>query len=152
MNHSELITENLIELNVHAETKEEALKKVAMTAFHAGRVENADSFLHGLLERENTSTTGFGGGIAIPHAKIDEVVKPTITVLKLKEAVDWNAMDDKPVQLLIALAVPTEQEGTLHLKLLAKLSENLMEEEFTASLLSAHTESEIYQTITTIFN
>ncbi|WP_188455845.1 PTS sugar transporter subunit IIA [Virgibacillus oceani] len=151
MNNSELINESLIALNVRAKTKDEALKKVANIAFNAGRVKSAKNYLDGLMERENTSTTGFGGGIAIPHAKIDEVLKPTITVIKLKEAVEWKAMDDKPVQLLIALAIPTKQEGTLHLKLLAKLSENLMEEEFTDSLLSANTENEIYQTITSIF-
>ncbi|GGB54646.1 PTS mannose transporter subunit IIAB [Virgibacillus dakarensis] len=152
MNYSELINEHLIDLNVKAKTKEDALREVANIAFNAGRVESAEAYLNGMMERENTSTTGFGGRIAIPHAKIDEVIKPTISVVKLEEAVDWQAMDDRPVQLLIALAVPTKQEGTVHLQLLAKLSENLMEDEFTGALLSADTENEIYQTITSIFN
>jgi fructose-specific phosphotransferase system IIA component len=151
MNKSELINESLIELNVHAQTKNEALKQVANIAFNAGRVKNEKSYLHGMLEREKTSTTGFGGGIAIPHAKIDEVFKPTISVIKLKEAVEWKAMDDKPVQLLIALSIPKKQEGTVHLKLLAKLSENLMEEDFVDSLHAANSKEEILHTITSIF-
>ncbi|WP_373893791.1 PTS sugar transporter subunit IIA [Virgibacillus sp. CBA3643] len=151
MNSSEIINEDFIELNVRARSKEDALREVAKVAFHAGRVKDIASYHNGLLEREDTSTTGFGGGIAIPHAKINDVLKPSVFVVKLEEPVEWNAMDDKPVQLLIALAVPTEQEGTQHLKLLAKLSENLMEEDFTDSLLFAKTEQEIYTVIKNIF-
>lgn len=151
MNSSELINTKLIKLNVHAKSKKEALREVAKVAFQAGRVKDIDSYHNGLLEREHTSTTGFGGGIAIPHAKIAEVLKPSIFVVKLEEPVEWNAIDDKPVQILIALAVPTEQEGTLHLKLLARLSENLMEEDFKDSLLSAKTEEELCTTIKNIF-
>ncbi|MBA4603787.1 PTS sugar transporter subunit IIA [Thermoactinomyces mirandus] len=151
MYHREIINESLIKLNFHANTKEDVLKEIADIAFNAKRVESAEAYFNGMLERERTSTTGFGGGIAIPHAKIDAILKPTISVIKLREAVDWEAMDDKPVQLIIALAVPANQEGTLHLQLLAKLSENLMEEKFTGSLLSAKTKNEIYQIITSIF-
>ncbi|PAV28314.1 hypothetical protein CIL05_16895 [Virgibacillus profundi] len=151
MNNSQLINKSLIELNVHAQTKNEALREVANIAYNAGRLESGESYLNGMLERENTSTTGFGGGVAIPHAKVDGVLEPTISVIKLKQAVEWNAMDDKPVQLLIALAVPKKQEGTVHLKLLAKLSENLMEEDFVDSLQSANTKEEILKTITSIF-
>lgn len=82
---------------------------------------------------------------------MEEVVQPAICVITLKDAIDWKAMDDKPVQLLIALAVPTEHEGSFHLKLLATLSENLMEDHFVQSLLSARTKHEILTTITGIF-
>lgn len=151
MNKSELINDSLVELNVEARSKEEALKKVADLVLKAGCVKSAETYYHGMMEREKNSTTGFGSGIAIPHAKMEEVLKPAICVITLKDAVDWKAMDDKPVHLLIALAVPTEHEGSLHLKLLATLSENLMEEHFVHSLLSAKTKHEILSTITDIF-
>ncbi len=151
MTNREVIDESLIKLSVHAKTKEDVLKEIAKIAFNAKRVDSAEAYLNGMLERESKSTTGFGSGIAIPHAKIDAILKPAISVIKLKEAVEWEAMDGKPVQLVIALAVPANQEGTLHLQLLAKLSENLMEERFTCSLLSAKTKNEIYQIITGMF-
>ncbi|AOF48304.1 MAG: PTS sugar transporter subunit IIA [Tetragenococcus koreensis] len=150
MDNSELINDNLIELNVDAHSKKEALKKIAELVFKAGRVESATAYCNGMMEREATSTTGFGGGIAIPHAKLDEVIKPTISVIKLDKAVEWEAMDNEPVYFLIALAVPKKQEGNFHLKLLARLSENLMEESFVQSLLSARTKSEISKIITEI--
>lgn len=151
MKTSELIDEKTVKLNVHVHTKEEALKEVAKVASEAGRVKNINSFYRGLIEREKQSTTGFGGGVAIPHAKIDDVIKPSIIVIKLAEPVEWGAMDDNPVQLLIALGIPTKYKDTLHLKLLAKLSENLMEEEFIHSLLSAKTEVEICMKVNSIF-
>ncbi|MEK4298201.1 PTS sugar transporter subunit IIA [Oceanobacillus sp. FSL W8-0428] len=151
MNKSELINDSLIELNVEAQSKEEALKKVADLVLKAGCVKSAAAYYHGMMEREKNSTTGFGSGIAIPHAKMEEVVQPAICVITLKDAIDWKAMDNKPVQLLIALAVPTEHEGSFHLKLLATLSENLMEDHFVQSLLSARTKHEILTTITGIF-
>lgn len=151
MNKSELINDSLIELNVEAQSKEEALKKVADLVLKAGCVKSAAAYYHGMMEREKNSTTGFGSGIAIPHAKMEEVVQPAICVITLKDAIDWKAMDDKPVQLLIALAVPTEHEGSFHLKLLATLSENLMEDHFVQSLLSARTKHEILTIIKGIF-
>lgn len=147
MNTSELINDRLVELHVDVQSKEEALQKVANLVFKAGCVESAEAYYKGMMERESTSTTGFGNGIAIPHAKINEVLRPAISVIKLEEAVEWKAMDDKPVQLLIALAVPTKYEGNFHLKLLARLSENLMEDDFINSLLSANTKNEILKTI-----
>jgi len=147
MNYTELINEKLIQVNINAESKRDALRKIAELAFGAGRITDVNSYYEGLLEREKESTTGFGSGIAIPHAKIDEVVKPSICVAKLNKPVEWQSLDDKPVKLILALAVPTQQEGTLHLQLLAKLSENLMEEDFVYALLSAQSKKELYYTI-----
>lgn len=151
MNIANLINESLIELKNKASSKEEALKEVARLVYQAGRVQDKDSYFDGLLDREKAATTGFGGAIAIPHAKIDEVIKPTIAVIKLDQPVDWNAMDDQPVNFIIALAVPTYEEGKLHLQLLASLAEQLMEEEFKEALLSANTKQEIYSIIKNIF-
>lgn len=151
MDIADLINENLIELEHKASSKEEVLREVANVVYQAGRVKDRESYFYGLLEREKSATTGFGGEIAIPHAKIDEVIKPTITVIKLDSPVDWDAMDNNPVRLIIALAVPTHEEGNLHLKLLAALSEQLMEEDFKEALLTANTKLEIYNTIKSVF-
>lgn len=151
MDIADLTNENLIELELKVSSKEDVLKEVARIVYQAGRVQNEESYFYGLLDREKSSTTGFGGAIAIPHAKIAEVIKPTIAVIKLYHPVDWNAMDDKPVKLIIALAVPTQEEGNLHLKMLASLSEQLMEEDFKEALLTANTKLEIYNTIKKVF-
>lgn len=151
MDIADLINENLIELGHKSSSKEEVLREVAEIVYQSGRVQDRESYFYGLLEREKSATTGFGGAIAIPHAKIEEVIKPTIAVIKLDNPVDWDAMDNNPVRLIIALAVPVQEEGNLHLKLLAALSEQLMEEDFKEALLTANTKLDIYNTIKNIF-
>ncbi|MFB1051288.1 PTS sugar transporter subunit IIA [Paraliobacillus sp. JSM ZJ581] len=151
MNATDLINKELIEFDVQAETKAKALGEIARIAYEAGRVQDQQSYFRGLMEREKEFTTGFGDGIAIPHAKLDEVNEPTICIIKLSNPIDWDAMDDQPVQLVIAMAVPTQNEGKLHLKLLATLSEQLMEDDFKEALLSACTKDEIYQVVSKIF-
>ncbi|ASN04296.1 PTS sugar transporter subunit IIA [Virgibacillus necropolis] len=151
MTEIDIINEDLIELNNCAPSKRDVLEDVARMVYQEGRVRDKEGYLNGLLEREANSTTGFGDGIAIPHAKIDGVIKPTIAVIKLKNPVEWEAMDNKPVKLIISLAVPSNQKGTLHLKLLANLSEHLMEDDFKRKLILADTKREIYKIITSIF-
>lgn len=88
----------------------------------------------------------------MPHAKSNVVTEPTIAIMKLNQPIEWNSLDGQPVQLVIALAVPIEHEGNLYLKILAKLSEMLMEEEFKDELLNASSREEIYQIIANAIN
>ena len=147
-----LITKELIDFNVPAATKEEVLRKISAHLYKAGRVSDEEAYFQALINRENATTTGFGRGIAIPHAKIKEVTVPTISVLKLNTPVEWNSLDDKPVNIVIALAVPSNAKGTIHLQLLAKLSEELMEDDFVEKLHKAVSKDEIYQYITNVFH
>ena len=84
------------------------------------RVKSADKLVADYEEREKESTTGFGNGIAIPHAKSDNVNQATILFARGVNDVDWDSLDGKPVNTWISLLVPTS-EGSVHLKLLAKL-------------------------------
>lgn len=151
MSNKDLINENLIKLNIKTSTKEETLKIISEIMYKEDRVSSAEAYYQGMLERERTSTTGFGDGIAIPHAKIEEVLKPSISVIKLMDSVEWESLDNKPVKLIVALAVPDEEEDTTHLRLLARLSENLMEEDFVDSLLDTDTSEGFKDLIKNIF-
>ena len=83
--------------------------------------------------RENESSTGFGGGIAIPHAKSTSVSNAAVLFVKLKKPINWVAIDDKPVDTVISLLVP-QGENSTHLKLLSSLSRKLVHEEFVQVL------------------
>lgn len=151
MSNKDLINEKLIKLNIEANTKKEALKIISDIMYKEKRVSSAEAYYQGMLNREEVSTTGFGDGIAIPHAKIKEVTKPSISVIKLTNSIEWKSLDDQPVELIIALAVPEEEGDTTHLQLLAKLSENLMEEDFVESLLDTNTNEGFNDLIKNIF-
>lgn len=142
-----ILKKEYIFLSLEGKTKEEVLKEIAKKALEVNVVSSADEYFEGLLERENEVTTGFGNGIAIPHARVDAVLKPALLVAKLNNKIDWKALDDNPVELILTIAMPSTNEGNLHLKILAELSRKLMHEEFVNKLLSSATENDLYNVL-----
>jgi PTS system nitrogen regulatory IIA component len=77
-----------------------------------------------LLERESLGPTGFGKGVALPHARLPGLTEVQGTFIKLDRPVDFDAVDRQPVDLIFALFAP-EEAGTEHLKALALVSRTL---------------------------
>jgi len=100
-----------------------------------------------LLERERLGTTGVGDGVAIPHGRIEEVSTIRGLFLRLKEPVDFDAVDGQPVDLLFLLLAPA-QAGADHLKALSKISRLLRNREICEKLRGARTSDAIYALIT----
>lgn len=140
-----VLNKKYIMLDVLAKDKVEVLRKIADFAFEQGVVDDADAYYNGLLARENEVTTGFGEGIAIPHARIKEVNKGALFVMKLRKEVEWEALDDLPVQMVLAIAMPENDNANSHLKLLASLSRKLMHKEFVDKLLASNNIAEVYE-------
>ncbi len=97
----------------------------------------------GLVERERLGPTGFGGGTAIPHCKIDTVQQPVGIFLRLEKAVDYDAVDDEPVDLVFALISPT-RDGSAHLRALAEVSRMFRNEKFCKHLRGAAGDGAIF--------
>jgi nitrogen PTS system EIIA component len=97
---------------------------------------NADAILDGLDERERLGSTGFGGGTAIPHCKINEIFKPVGVFLRLDKAMDYGSVDERPVDLIFALISPT-QDGAAHLRALAEVSRMFRDEKSCKQLRGA---------------
>jgi PTS system nitrogen regulatory IIA component len=74
-----------------------------------------------LLERERLGSTGLGHGIALPHARMKEVIEPLGAFVQLREGVSFDAIDDQPVDLAFALLVP-QSANEVHLQLLSQLA------------------------------
>lgn len=89
-----------------------------------------------LNARERLGTTGLGQGVAIPHGRCAAVEKATGVFFRLKEAIDFDAPDGKPVSLVFVLLVPEQATGE-HLELLAHLAERFSEKEIRESLSTA---------------
>ncbi len=136
MDIKDMITTNMVEFNVDLHNQKEVLEKITDILIKENRINNKEKVLKGYMKRESECTTGIGFGLAIPHCKVEGVLKPTITFLKLKNQVEWYSLDEKPVNVVIGLAIPKKDEGTLHLEILACLASSLMEEDFKNSLLS----------------
>lgn len=97
---------------------------------------SADQIVDVLMEREKLSSTGFGGGIAIPHGKLDELTQVRAFLAILHEPVEYDAIDDLPVDIVVVILSPRDA-GTEHLKALAKASRLLRDRELLAKLRGA---------------
>lgn len=96
-----------------------------------------------LSEREKLGSTGFGGGIAIPHGKIPELAGVRGLFVRLDKPLDFASVDDLPVDLVFALLSPPDA-GADHLKALARVSRRLRDRAFTAKLRGAGSADALY--------
>lgn len=97
---------------------------------------DAEELLSVLIDREELGSTGIGDGIAIPHGKIKGLNRLLMAFGRQKAGIDFDSMDNRPAQLFFLLLAP-ENEATLHLKALAKISKLLRKEDVRRQLLDA---------------
>ncbi len=129
MNVAEVLKRERIAENLSAKTKEEALAKLTDLLFESGALSDKDAFLKDVLDREAVSTTGIGNGIAIPHGKSANVKETTVAIGRLENEVEWESVDDKPVKLIVLLAVNEEDKTGVHVKLLSGMARKLAAEQ-----------------------
>lgn len=105
--------------------------------------------LERILERENLGSTGFGRGVAIPHARVPLVEKPVAVFLRLSSPVAFEAADDMPVDLVFGLLSP-EAAGVVHLHALAAISRLMRDDKMHAALVDALGDEAIYALIANV--
>lgn len=129
-------------------SRDEALSFVSNQAVKAGIASDVDAVMNAFLAREAEGTTGMMEGFAIPHAKSDAITEAAVIVVKDESGVTgWDTMDGAPVNVAIALLIPGAQAGTTHLKILSKVAEALMDEDFRATVKGSTDAAEIAKTI-----
>jgi PTS system nitrogen regulatory IIA component len=120
---SNLMTSDCVIANLRASNKRQVLQELAHKA--AALTGQSEDLIYEVLnERERLGTTGIGHGIAIPHGKLPGLEKVYGVFAKLERPVDFDAIDDRPVDLIFLLLAPANC-GADHLKALAKVSRML---------------------------
>ena len=104
---------------------------------------DAKEIADALGERERLGSTGFGGGVALPHAKLDGLDQVTALFVRLSQPLDYGALDGAPVDLVMALLSPINA-GVDHLKALARVSRRLRDRAFLAKLRGAGSTDALY--------
>ena len=104
---------------------------------------DAASVLDHLEEREKLGSTGFGRGVAIPHARFAGVSRPVCALLRLNHPVDFAAADGMPVDLVFGLLSP-ENSGATHLHALAAISRLVRDERVRDALADAPHQEALY--------
>ncbi|SCD96664.1 fructose-specific PTS transporter subunit EIIC [Streptomyces sp. OspMP-M43] len=129
---SELITAELVDLDLSATTKDAAARSLAERMVAAHRVTDLDGFLADVAAREAQMPTGLDGGIGIPHCRSEHVTAPTLAFGRSGAGIDFGAADG-PADLIFLIAAPAGADDD-HLTILSGLARRLMDPEFTAAL------------------
>ncbi|MEV6794903.1 fructose-specific PTS transporter subunit EIIC [Streptomyces sp. NPDC051320] len=132
---SEMITADLVDLDLTADTKEAAARSLAERMVALGRVTDLDGFLADVAAREAQMPTGLDGGIGIPHCRSAHVSEPTLAFGRSAEGIDFGAPDG-PADLIFLIAAPAGADDA-HLTILSALARKLMDAQFTDALRGA---------------
>jgi PTS system nitrogen regulatory IIA component len=128
----DIVAADAVAVAATANGKRQLFLKVGALAADAYGL-SAEAVADALMEREKLGSTGFGGGIAIPHAKLAGLDAMRGIVLLLETPVPFDAVDDAPVDIVFALLSPVDS-GAEHLKTLARVSRYLRDESQVARL------------------
>jgi nitrogen PTS system EIIA component len=146
MEIEDLITPAGVIPKLRATGKKQALQELAKRAAEVTGLHERAIF-DVLLERERLGSTGVGNGIAIPHGKLAELQKLHGVFARLDSPIDFDSVDDQPVDLVFLLLAP-EAAGADHLKALARVSRLLRDRTVCEKLRGANSADAIYALLT----
>ncbi|MFS8962395.1 fructose-specific PTS transporter subunit EIIC [Lactobacillus delbrueckii] len=129
-------------MDLQATTKDEAINEMADLEVATGIVNNKEKFVESIWAREKESTTGIGGGIAMPHARNEYINKARVLFAKSEKGVDFDSLDQQPVHLFFMITAPAGADNT-HLQALAKLSSLLINPDLVEKLKAAKKADEV---------
>lgn len=146
MRITELLDLRSISLDAVPASKQEALDMAVALMAKSGKIRDEEAYRREVYLREEESTTGVGGGIAIPHGKCDAVIRPGLAAMVIPNGVDFDSLDGEPVHLIFLIAAPNTKDN-VHLDVLSKLSVLLMDEQFSEKLRRAKTAEEFLRIV-----
>ncbi len=146
MDLSDLILPGSVIPSMRANSKKQAIQELAAKGAEVTGLDERQIF-DTLLQREKLGSTGVGGGIAIPHGKLPGLDRIHAVFARVPKPVEFDALDDQPVDLLFLLLAP-ENAGADHLKALARIARILREPGVAARLRAAADPTALYAVLT----
>lgn len=132
------------------ESKQQVLERVS-AQFQSVYGLDRDAVLESFEEREALGSTGFGRGVAIPHARSEKVSRPKVVLLRLEAPVDFDAADGMPVDIVFGLISPANA-GATHLHALAAISRMVRDEAMHEALIDAPDPQALYALLSNQFD
>lgn len=146
MDIAEILAPQAVIEGLKASNKKKLITEIAAHAAAVANL-NVNTVFETLWEREKLSSTGVGHGIAIPHARMGRLERIVGVFAHLDGAVDFESIDEAPVDLVFALLTPIDA-GADHLKALARVSRLMRDAAFCEKLRAANDRSELYALLT----
>tara|TARA_Y100001954_G_scaffold116057_1_gene125547 strand:- start:109 stop:576 length:468 start_codon:yes stop_codon:yes gene_type:complete len=145
LNLEEILNPNSFLLIQHPTSKKMVFDKICYKAFEKYNIDK-NLLLNNLIKREKIGTTTIGNGIAIPHVQNDKVTKPSCIVAILSDGLDFDALDNNPVDIIVFLILP-EVSKPENLLILAQVSRLLRDPEITDKLRGCKSEESAFAII-----
>ena len=145
MRITELFTAQSIALDEAQQDRSQIIDRLVELQATHGNIKDKEAYKKGLYAREDEGSTYVDNGITVLHAKCDCVTRPSLAALRLSTPVQYNAEDDGKTDLLFAIAAP--QNGSLHVDMLARMMQMLMNEDFVEKLRTAKTPADFLAAI-----
>ncbi len=147
MKITDVLTPAMTQCDLPGGSKKRVLENLStfFTEQLGGDSEQTDTLFHSLVARERLGSTGIGEGIAIPHCRAPGFKRIHGCLIKLSDPVDFDALDDQPVDLIFALVVP-EEKNDEHLATLARVAALLQDESSRQSLRQCNSNEELFNT------
>ena len=145
MRITDLLKKQGIQIGVSVKDKAEAIEKLVALHEKCGNLKDRKAYKEGILKREEMGTTAIGMEIAIPHAKSEAVKAPALTAITVPKGVDYGSPDGDPCKLVFMIAATTD--GDVHLEVLARMMQMLMDMDVTAKLKAAKDADEFLKLI-----
>ncbi|ALZ88224.1 hypothetical protein APT62_07080 [Aerococcus urinaeequi] len=142
MDMNEFLSKELIDLDLKADSKKDAIYKLCEKLYEEGCITDVEKFVADVYEREAEGETGIGQGIAIPHGKSENVVKTSLAIGRT-ETIDWEGEEHQEVTIIILFAVRLVDNTSVHLKLLSQVASKLGHDESLEQLKTAKNPEDI---------
>lgn len=139
MEIAQLLDRNLIKFEIESQDKWGAIGELVDLLFVNKRVESHSLMMEAIQQREAEVSTGVGFGIAIPHGISDTVIQPSIAFGRSMKGIEYDSIDQKPVNLLFLLAIPKTKHDQDYLRTLANLARLLVHKPVIEMLYQAFT-------------
>jgi fructose-specific phosphotransferase system IIA component len=138
MKLTDVLTEDLVEMDMRATSREDAIRELVQLFADKGKIRPQDvtEVSDAILQREQLGSTAIGRGVAIPHAKAPAAHEFIAVFGRSTEGIPFAAIDGEPVHLVFLLASPPDSQRA-HLKALAHISRLLTKQDLRARILSA---------------
>ena len=140
---TDYITEDLIDLDLKSKNRESILVELSKLLERSKNILVEDNDIYkALVDREKLGSTGIGKGVAIPHAKTESAKELTVAFGISRKGIDFNSMDDEEVHIFFVFASPNK-DSQIYLKVLARISRLIREENFRQNLKDCKTAKEV---------
>ena len=146
MKLSDILRESSVIADIKGVTKREILFEMVETLKNAKLIDDVDSVVDIIMEREKLGSTGIGDGVAIPHGKMKKLNTILCVAGRSKEGVNFDAVDRQPVHIFFLVLAP-EDSASMHLKVLSRISKVLRDQSFRKKILKLADAHEIYTNI-----